>query len=92
MPEKTLLQHVDDESLGQFTLADEQMRSLYHSLPVSLLSSIVIALILSVSHWKVVGQAEIILWNLVLGGTLLARLICGLSGTTYINSIPHFFG
>lgn len=74
MPE-TLLQQVDDESLSQFTLADEQMRSLYHSLPVSLLSSIIIALILSVSHWKVIGQAEIILWNLLLGGSLLARLI-----------------
>lgn len=79
MPEKTLLQHVDDESLSQFTLADEQMRSLYHSLPVSLLSSIIIALILSVSHWKVIGQAEIILWNLLLGGTLLARLILWIS-------------
>lgn len=75
MPDNALLQHVDDESLSQFTLADEQMRSLYHSLPVSLLSSIVIALILSISHWKVIGQAEIILWNLLLGGTLLARLI-----------------
>ncbi len=75
MPEKTLLQHVEDESLSHFTLADEQMRSLYHSLPVSLLSSTIIALILSVSHWKVIGQAEIILWNLLLGGTLLARLI-----------------
>lgn len=76
MPENTLLQQpIDDEVLSQFTLADEQMRSLYHSLPVSLLSSIVIALILSVSHWKVIGQAEIILWNLLLGGSLLARLI-----------------
>lgn len=67
--------HPDDDSLSHFTLADEQMRSLYHSLPVSLLSSTIIALILSVSHWKVIGQAEIILWNLLLGGTLLARLI-----------------
>lgn len=76
MPENTLLQQTaDDESLNQFTLADEQMRSLYHSLPVSLLSSIIIALILSISHWRVIGQAEIILWNLFLGGTLLARLI-----------------
>ena len=66
---------LEDESLSHFTLADEQMRSLYHSLPVSLLSSIMIALILSISHWKVIGQAEIILWNLLLGGTLLARLI-----------------
>jgi two-component system sensor kinase FixL len=76
MPENPLLhKHLDEESLSQFTLADEQMRSLYHSLPVSLLSSIIIALILSISHWKVIGQAEIILWNLLLGGTLLARLI-----------------
>lgn len=76
MPENPLLQkHLDDESLGHFTLADEQMRALYHGLPASLLSSIIIALILSISHWKVIGQAEIILWNLLLGGTLLARLI-----------------
>lgn len=76
MPENQLLQkYLEDESFGHFTLADEQMRALYHSLPVSLLSSIMIALILSVSHWKVIGQAEIILWNLLLGGTLLARLI-----------------
>ncbi len=76
MPENSLLhKHLDEESLSQFTLADEQMRSLYNSLPVSLLSSIIIALILSISHWKVIGQAEIILWNLLLGGTLLARLI-----------------
>lgn len=66
---------LDDDVLSHFTLADEQMRSLYHSLPMSLLSSIFIALILSVSHWKVIGQAEIILWNLLLGGALLARLI-----------------
>ncbi len=51
------------------------MRSLFNSLPVSLISSIVIALILSLSHWKVIGQAEIILWNLLLCSTLLARLI-----------------
>lgn len=76
MPEKTFFQQsLDDESISQFTLADEQMRSLYHSLPLSLLSSIIIALILSISHWKAIGQAEIILWNLLLGGTLLARLI-----------------
>ena len=76
MPENSLLQQsIDDESLSQSTLASEQMRSLYHSLPVSLLSSIIIALILSISHWKIIGQAEIILWNLLLGSTLLARLI-----------------
>jgi two-component system, LuxR family, sensor kinase FixL len=76
MPEKSLLQQsIDKEPLSQSTLANEQMRSLYHSLPVSLLSSIIIALILSISHWPIIGQAEIILWNLLLGCTLLGRLI-----------------
>ncbi len=63
-----------DDSTNEWTLTQEQTNSLYHSLPVSLLSSIVIALILSLSHWKIIGQAEIILWNLLLGSTLLARL------------------
>ena len=64
-----------DEIPGRHELADEQVRSLFNSLPVSLISSIVIAIILSLSHWKVIGQAEIILWNLLLCSTLLARLI-----------------
>src|SRR6218665_3283138 len=75
MPEKLPRQDPLDESYGALTLADEQMRSLYHSLPVSLLSSMIIALILSISHWKVIGQAEIILWNLLVGSSLLIRLI-----------------
>lgn len=62
-----------DES-SSWTLEQEQVKSLYNSLPVSLLASIVIAIILSLSHWKVIGQAEIILWNLLLGSTLIARL------------------
>lgn len=57
-----------------WTLGEEQVKSLYNSLPISLLSSMVIALILSLSHWKIIGQAEIILWNLLLGSTLIARL------------------
>lgn len=58
----------------EWTFTQQQMNSLYHSLPVTLLSSVFIALILSFSHWKIIGQAEIILWNLLLGSTLLARL------------------
>lgn len=65
---------LQDEPTDEWTLTQEQTNSLYHSLPVSLLSSVVIALILSLSHWKIIGQAEIILWNLLLGSTLLARL------------------
>lgn len=74
MRERPAFSSGEDDPLDTLTLAQEQMYSLYHSLPVSLVSSVVIALILSLSHWKIIGQAEIILWNLLLGGTLLARL------------------
>lgn len=53
----------------------EQVQLLYRGLPLSLISSLIIALILSISHLTVVGQAEIIYWNLILGITLLARLV-----------------
>ncbi len=74
MSESPQNNYMPTEPADEWTLTQEQVNSLYHSLPVSLLSSIVIALILSLSHWKVIGQAEIILWNLLLGSTLLARL------------------
>lgn len=64
-----------DEPIIGLTLSQQQMNSLYQSLPVSLVSSLFIALILSFSHWNIIGQGEIILWNLLLGSTLLARLI-----------------
>lgn len=52
----------------------EQVQLLYKGLPLSLISSLIIALLLSVSHLTVIGQAEIIIWNLLLGATLIARL------------------
>jgi two-component system, LuxR family, sensor kinase FixL len=52
----------------------EQVQLLYRGLPLSLISSLIIALILSISHLTVVGQAEIIYWNLILGVTLITRL------------------
>jgi two-component system, LuxR family, sensor kinase FixL len=52
----------------------EQVQLLYRGLPLSLISSLIIALILSISHLTVVGQAEIIYWNLILGIILITRL------------------
>lgn len=53
----------------------EQVQLLYNGLPLSLISSLIIGLLLSISHLPVVGQAEIIYWNLILGVTLILRLI-----------------
>jgi PAS domain S-box-containing protein len=60
-------------------LEPEQVRQLYQGFPLSLFSSIVIALCLSASQWKVIAHADIILWNLILDSALLARLILWLS-------------
>lgn len=59
---------------SQDAYRQEQVQLLYKGLPLSLISSLIIALLLSVSHLPVIGQAEIIVWNLLLGATLIARL------------------
>lgn len=64
---------------GQLNLALEQVHLLYNGFPVSLLASLVIAVILSMSHWDIIAQREIILWNLLLGSILLMRLIMWIS-------------
>ncbi len=56
-------------------LLQERCNSLFRNLPTSLAVSLVIAIILSSGHWGVVGQAEIIAWNLILLFVLSARLI-----------------
>jgi len=53
----------------------EQVQLLYNGLPLSLISSLIIGLLLSISHLPIIGQAEIIIWNLILGTTLIIRLI-----------------
>lgn len=60
-------------------LEPEQVRQLYKGFPLSLIASLVIALMLSVSQWKVIAHADIILWNLILSSVLLARLVLWLS-------------
>lgn len=80
-----------NRALGFRSVADEQMNSLYKSFPASLLSSIIIIFILSASHWSVIGQAEIIHWNLLLGSALLVRLILWLFWINVQQLYPTHF-
>lgn len=56
-------------------LIEEKCASLYGNLPASIAISFVIAVIISIAHWDAIGHAEVIIWNLILGGALVARLI-----------------
>lgn len=62
-------------SLPQDHYIREQVHLLYSGLPLSLISSLIIGLLLSISHLAVIGQAEIIYWNIIFGAMLIARLI-----------------
>jgi two-component system sensor kinase FixL len=67
------------QSFGRQHLEPEQVRQLNKGFPLSLVASVVIASMLSASHWEVIAHADIILWNLILGSVLLVRLILWLS-------------
>ncbi len=64
-----------EQLFEQQHLKPEQVHQLYKGFPLSLLTSLVIALMLSTSHWKVIAHADIILWNLILSSILLLRII-----------------
>lgn len=84
-------QESEQHRYGQLNLALEQVHLLYNGFPISLLASLAIALILSVSHWEIIAQREIILWNLLLGSTLLMRFIVWLSWHNLHQLYPPIF-
>lgn len=71
-PNKTIPYH---EEHANTLFIEEKCTSLYGNLPASIGVSLVIAIILSIAHWDAIGHAEVIIWNLILGGTLVARLV-----------------
>jgi PAS domain S-box-containing protein len=59
--------------LPKTTLVDEKTRVLFSSIPVSLGSSIILAAILSSSHWDILARRELIVWNMLMLFTISLR-------------------
>jgi two-component system, LuxR family, sensor kinase FixL len=76
MPESITLENTsaNKEQLHK-RLTAAKVTSLYSGMPMSFCSSIIIASLLACAHWNVVGKGEVILWCLLLSGSLLARLV-----------------
>jgi two-component system, LuxR family, sensor kinase FixL len=55
------------------TLVEEKTRALFSSIPVSLAASLLLAAILSTSHWNIVARDHLILWNIFLFCTVCFR-------------------
>lgn len=64
----------DSLDIEQESLEEEQVRVLYRSIPLSISATILIDLILSISHWDVVGHGEVILWNILMLCAICLRI------------------
>lgn len=64
---------IDDSPIPETTLVDEQTRILYNSIPLSLAVSVVLALILCVSEWGVIGHGELIIWVVLMFCAIFLR-------------------
>ena len=57
---------LENNNITPVMLIDEQVRILYKGIPLSLAVTIILDLLLSISHWNIIGQGEIILWNILM--------------------------
>lgn len=66
----------DQDILPVPALVEVQTRALFNSIPVSLITTLALDIILSASHWEIVGHGELIMWNLLMFGAICLRVIC----------------
>ncbi len=57
------------------TLAEERVRVLYQAIPLSIGVTLVLDLLLSLSHWNVIGQGDLILWNILMMCAMVLRIV-----------------
>lgn len=57
------------------TLAEERVYALYQGMPLSILLTIVLVLLLSISHWNIINHSDLILWNMAMMFVMLLRTL-----------------
>jgi two-component system, LuxR family, sensor kinase FixL len=57
------------------TLIEERVRILYRGIPLSITVTILLELLLSYSHWDVIGQGDLILWNILMLCAMALRTV-----------------
>ncbi len=76
MPLTTQSIELEQHNIPETTLEEEQVHSLFSSIPVSLSATIALDLILSIAQWRVIGHAELILWNSIMLFAICLRITC----------------
>lgn len=59
----------------QPTLIEERVRVLYRGIPLSIGVTFVLVLLLTSSHWSVIGQGDLILWNILMICAMILRTV-----------------
>ena len=58
----------------QMTLTEERVRVLYRGMPLSIFVTLMLELLLSYSHWNIIGRGDLILWNMLMMCTMILRI------------------
>lgn len=59
----------------QRSLDDERVYSLYRGIPLSIGVTLILDLLLTLSHWHVIGQGDLILWNILMMCAMVLRTV-----------------
>ena len=57
------------------SLTEERVRSLYRGVPLSIGVTLVLVLLLTLSHWNIIGQGDLILWNILMLCAMFLRTV-----------------
>lgn len=59
----------------QTTLIEERVRVLYRGIPLSIIVTLLLELLLSYSHWDIIGEGDLILWNILMLCAMALRTV-----------------
>jgi len=57
------------------SLTEERVRSLYRGIPLSIGITIILVMLLTMSHWNVIGRGDLIFWNILMMCAIFLRTI-----------------
>lgn len=68
-------QVLEQLKIRQSSLAEEQLRVLFKGIPISIATTVILDLLLSISHWQIIGHGELLLWNGLMFCAIAVRIV-----------------
>ncbi|RYZ79347.1 MAG: hypothetical protein EOO68_39000, partial [Moraxellaceae bacterium] len=57
------------------SLIEERVRALYSGIPISIGITLLLDLLLTFSHWDIIGKGDLILWNILMMCAMVLRIV-----------------